>query len=184
MGLQDLGAYVRVGAVPLNHVCMNGSRLIIEEWVYCMSQVYADYRRGDENITLQNLPEDRFIGAPRRHAEWLACAAAIYWTNVYRRGYVNYFVLEFEAELARQDAIRQVLKTHPDRTAQAKDKGLAARDAVFDRAKRQPHFLHDVGRIPHIRKREQILRAVDAAILDRDVRETIDREIAQTLGEV
>ena len=84
IGLEWVGAMVLSGAIPLVLVLSLDSLLIIEDWVYC-KQLVANVIRGQQ----PPLPKDRgyrpFVGFHRRHAEWLACAAAIYisdnWTS-------------------------------------------------------------------------------------------------------
>jgi chorismate synthase len=147
-----------------------------------MSQVYADYRRGDENLTLARFSDDQFLGAARRHAEWLACASAIYWVRTFRRGYANYFVLEMEAELARQEAVRQALKQSPRDAARAVEAGKNARAKRFAQARvAKRGYLQNIGEIPHVRARERILRDADKWLLDPDVSQTVSKEISQIL---
>lgn len=94
--LQDLGVLVRTGALPASYVFMNAGRHVIEEWVYGMELVYSDFRRPGLNVSLATMRADSETGAMRRHAEWLACACAIYWHNHYVDGIVNFFIAELE----------------------------------------------------------------------------------------
>jgi hypothetical protein len=106
--LQDLGALVRSGAMPAGFVFINGARLIIEEWVFCLGLVYEDFRKSGHNIQFRALTDNPELGAVRRHAEWLACASAIYWYNNYQNGYTHFYISEIARACAGSDYRRCV----------------------------------------------------------------------------
>ncbi len=161
--LQDLGILVRTGALPASYVFMSAGRHVIEEWVYGMETVYGDFRKPAHNVAVpgaDGLPE---LGAMRRHAEWLACACAIYWHNHYTDGYLNFFIAEMD----------RACKGRNQRLCKAKTPGLYNLGDKID--------LRLPLDIQCLKDRERALFPLDAHLLHRRIADSINADINDIL---
>jgi hypothetical protein len=166
LGLQDLGSLVRGGALPLDIVLTNGSRLIIEDWAYIQDLVFTDMRREGNNIMpvfLYNSINSRGIatekfdetlrnagfGAHRRHAEWISLLSCIYWRSNYSDGMTDLIIVKTE----------KTLKDFHDKIP-----NLVCADWVKSKYPGNKR-LHS---IPNIVYRENILRAADIKVFGED----------------
>lgn len=77
LGLEQVGAWIMAGAIPLRVVLALHSSQILEDWGYCSRLVNQRIRQ--DGLSPNNpAKDDDSVYFERRHAEWLACAAAVY----------------------------------------------------------------------------------------------------------
>lgn len=95
--LQRLGAMVLAGAIPVNLVLAFHGYSIIEDWGYCSKLVKDHIQRTTKSPTREVDIDGEKVTIPfhRRHAEWLACAAAIYMSRYFKGGNLDELLRDF-----------------------------------------------------------------------------------------
>lgn len=95
IALQNVGLMILAGAVPIKLVLPNVAGLIVEDWNLCSKIVEA------RRTVAPMLKTSKKLSAPiyfqRRHAEWLATAAAIYLYNYWEGEGLNEWLHQFQA---------------------------------------------------------------------------------------
>jgi hypothetical protein len=121
--LQRLGAMVLAGAIPVNLVLAFHGYSIIEDWGYCSPLLECKIRGTKTPMREIDIDQKMEIPFHRRHAEWLACAAAIYMSQYFKGGNLDELLLSFGNDMEgireREKAIRESeteLKVIPDGT--------------------------------------------------------------------
>jgi hypothetical protein len=93
IALQNVGMLILAGAIPINLVLPNVAGLIAEDWT-CCSGIVEERRLEAPKLKAGNLSKPIYF--QRRHAEWLATAAAIYLHNYWEGKGVNKWLRNFE----------------------------------------------------------------------------------------
>ncbi|MCK4953257.1 hypothetical protein KAS14_05695 [Candidatus Bathyarchaeota archaeon] len=92
IGLQHIGLMILVGAIPIKLVLPDIGKLIIEDWSYCSELIEKKLR--EDVLTLKTDKKySKKIHFSRRHAEWLAYAAALYLYNYWEGEKTNELLL-------------------------------------------------------------------------------------------
>jgi hypothetical protein len=80
--LQDLGILVYSGSLPVQYVLLDIADSIIEDWRLCRSWVHSyRYESEQEDHTAAQFTNEQDVHYHRRHAEWIALIASIWWLN-------------------------------------------------------------------------------------------------------
>lgn len=93
--LERLGALAASGAVPVEIVVEVNGYQLVEDWIYAKAHVKERIRNAEDPIARDVAAGAQPIPFSRRHAEWLACIAALYMHKYWHGGdRLDYYLTE------------------------------------------------------------------------------------------